>query len=115
MNGRPYAIPVIHPDEVAEPADLVLVALKHHHLPEALQDIKSLVGDDTVILSVMNGLESEEIIGSVCGFEKTVYAIAVGIDAVNEKHPCGTDSSTAHTTPVSDAGAAEEGSPRSRR
>lgn len=84
VNGRPYAIPVIHPDEVAEPADLVLVALKHHHLSSALQDIKSLVGADTIILSVMNGLESEEIIGSVCGFEKTVYAIAVGIDATRE-------------------------------
>jgi len=84
VNGKQVAAPVIHPDEVTEPADLVLVALKHHHLPEALQDIKSLVGDDTIILSVMNGLESEEIIGSVCGMEKVVYATAVGIDAIRE-------------------------------
>ena len=84
VNGKQVAIPVIHPDEVTEPAHLILVALKHHHLPEALQDIKSLVGDDTIILSVMNGLESEEIIGSVCGMEKIVYATAVGIDAIRE-------------------------------
>jgi 2-dehydropantoate 2-reductase len=84
VNGKQVVVPVIHPDEVKEPADLVLVALKHHHLHGALQDIKSLVGDDTVILSVMNGLESEEIIGSVCGMEKVVYATAVGIDAIRE-------------------------------
>ena len=84
VNGKQVAIPVIHPDEVTEPAHLILVALKHHHLPEALQDIKSLVGDDTIILSVMNGLESEEIIGSVCGMEKIVYATAIGIDAIHE-------------------------------
>ncbi|UCF90617.1 MAG: 2-dehydropantoate 2-reductase [Desulfobacterales bacterium] len=84
INGKPYVVPVIHPDEVTEPADLILVALKHHHLPEPLQDIKALVGDDTTMLSVMNGLESEEMIGSVCGMDKMVYAIAVGIDAVRE-------------------------------
>ena len=84
VNGRPLAIPVIHPDDVAGPSHLVIVALKHHHLVSALPDIKTLVGDDTFILSVMNGLESEEIIGAVCGMEKMVHAIAVGIDAVRE-------------------------------
>lgn len=32
----------------------------------------------------MNGLESEQIIGSFCGMDKMVYAIAVGIDAVRQ-------------------------------
>lgn len=84
VNGKQYAIAVINPDEVKEPADFVLVALKHHHLAEALHDIKAVVGEETIILSVMNGLESEQIIGAVCGMEKIVYAIAVGIDAVRE-------------------------------
>jgi 2-dehydropantoate 2-reductase len=55
-------------------------------LPAALQDIKKVVDDSTIILSVMNGLESEKIIGSVCGMDKVIYAIAVGIDAVQEKN-----------------------------
>jgi 2-dehydropantoate 2-reductase len=84
VNGKAYAIPVVLPEEVREPADLVLVALKHHHLPEALPAITALVGPETTILSVMNGLESEQIIGAVCGMEKMVFAIAVGIDAVRE-------------------------------
>ncbi len=85
VNGRPYSIDAMKPEEVEKPVDLVLVALKHHHLPEALQEIKTVVGAETIILSVMNGLESEQIIGSVCGMDKMVYAIAVGIDAVREK------------------------------
>lgn len=84
VNGRLYNIPVIHPDTVSQPADLILVALKHHHLADAVNDIPVLSGADTVILSVMNGLESETIIGAVCGMEKLVYAIALGIDAVHE-------------------------------
>ena len=84
VNDRLYNVPVVHPDKVAEPADLVLVALKHHHLEGAVDDIAALVGRDTAILSVMNGLESEATIGAACGMDKLVYAIAVGIDAVRE-------------------------------
>ncbi|MFH1154136.1 MAG: 2-dehydropantoate 2-reductase [Pseudomonadota bacterium] len=84
VNGKLWRIPVLHPDRVEHPADLVLVALKHHHLPGALQDIKAVTGEDTAILSVMNGLDSETIIGSVCGMDRMVDAIAVGIDAVRE-------------------------------
>ena len=84
VNGRPYDIPVIRPDQGARRADLVLVALKHHHLKAALEDINALVGEDTVILSVMNGLQSEATIGAVCGRDRMVYAVAVGIDAVRQ-------------------------------
>ncbi|MBI9086688.1 MAG: 2-dehydropantoate 2-reductase [Desulfobacterales bacterium] len=84
VNGKRYAIPVVHPDEGPDRADLVIVALKHHHLAPGIGDISGLVGDDTTILSVMNGLESEEMIGAVYGMEKMVYAIAVGIDAVRQ-------------------------------
>lgn len=86
VNGKSYKIPVIHPDQVAGPADMVLVALKHHHLAGALSDIRAFVGENTLILSVMNGLESEDIIGAECGMDKMVHAIAVGIDAVREEN-----------------------------
>jgi 2-dehydropantoate 2-reductase len=75
---------VVHADKVVEHADLIIVALKHHHLAGAVGDIAALTGPDTAILSVMNGLESETIIGASCGRDKLVYAIAVGIDAVRE-------------------------------
>jgi len=84
VNGKHYAVPVIQPDAVAAPVDLIIVALKHHHLAEALVDLKNLVGDGTVIISVMNGLDSEEIIGSVYGMDKLLYAVSVGIDALRE-------------------------------
>lgn len=85
VNGKRYDVTVVGPeDAAAAPADLILVALKHHHLAGALPQISALVGDHTVILSVMNGLESEEMIGAMFGMEKLVYAIALGIDAVRE-------------------------------
>ncbi len=84
VNGKKYFVPVTHPDEVTQPADLIIVALKNHHLPGAVNDLKNLVGEQTTIISIMNGLDSEEFIGSVYGMEKMLYTISVAIDAVRE-------------------------------
>jgi 2-dehydropantoate 2-reductase len=84
INGKHYSIPVVHPDEATPTADLIIVALKNHNLPEAVNDLKNLVGDQTTLISVMNGLDSEEYLGSVYGMDKLLYAIAVAIDALRE-------------------------------
>lgn len=84
VNEKPYFIPAIHPVEAISPADLIIVALKHHHLAQAIRGLGKLVGDSTIFLSVMNGLESEETIGALYGMEKVLYAISLGIDAVRE-------------------------------
>jgi len=84
VNGKQYSMPVVHPDEATVPADLIVVALKHHHLKDAVHDLKKLVGSATIIISVMNGLDSEDYIGSIYGMDKVLYTISVGIDAVRE-------------------------------
>jgi 2-dehydropantoate 2-reductase len=84
VNGRRYDIPVFEPEDPSPPADLMIVAVKHHHLEEALREMKNRVGPETAILSVMNGIESEERIGAAYGMEKVLYAVSVGIDALRE-------------------------------
>ena len=85
VNGQKIDPPLIHPeDKAAQTADLILIALKQHHLAEALPDLDSFAGEQTIFLSVMNGLDSEEMIGERFGREKILYAIALGIDAVRE-------------------------------
>ncbi len=84
VNGATYPLAVIDPQNADEPADLIVVALKHHQLAEALPELTPFVGPDTVILSVMNGLDSEEIIGALYGQEKVLPCIAVGIDGVRQ-------------------------------
>lgn len=84
VNGRHYAIPVSRPDEDAAPADLILVALKHHHLSGAVDDLRGFVGPNTLLLSVMNGLDSEETLSAAYGADKVLLAMSVGIDAVRE-------------------------------
>ena len=83
VNGKRYGIAVESPEE-ATPADLLIVAVKHHHLDQAIGEMKKAVGPATTILSVMNGIDSEERIGAVYGMDTVVYGLTLGIDAVRE-------------------------------
>ncbi len=65
-------------------ADLVIVAVKTHHLPRAIEDMEGHVGPDTLILSLLNGIDSEEALGRAFGREKVLFAMILGIDAVRE-------------------------------
>lgn len=82
VNGKKFNIPVINPENADEPVDLLIVALKHHHLQEAAHGLDKLIGESTTIISIMNGLESEEIIGAIYGMDKVLYATSMGIDAL---------------------------------
>jgi 2-dehydropantoate 2-reductase len=86
VNNKPYKIPVISPEENAGPAELIMVAVKNHHLVEAIRDMRNFVGPDTLIISVMNGIDSEEQIGAVYGMDKVLYCVVLGIDALREEN-----------------------------
>lgn len=81
VNGVRQHFPIVDSQGVGT-ADLVIVAVKYNALPSALDTMKCCVGPDTTIISVMNGITSEEIIGERYGMDKLVYAIAQGMDAV---------------------------------
>ena len=82
VNGALYQFPTLDPDKAETPVDLLVVALKHHHLEEALMGLDRLIGESTIILSVMNGLDSEEYIGRLYGMDKVLYGISLAIDSV---------------------------------
>ena len=82
VNDKHYFFNVIRPEEKTAPSDLIIVAVKHHQLEEAIRDMTNRVGKNSVILSIMNGIESEEQIAAAYGADKLLYAVAVGIDAV---------------------------------
>ncbi len=82
INGKLFHIPACRPDEAQGPVDLILVAVKHHQLEEALRGLDPLVGEETLFLSLMNGLESEETIAARYGTDSVLPAISLQIDAV---------------------------------
>ena len=61
-----YRPQVLNPAQ-AHGADLLIVALKYGALRGALDDIRAIVGENTTVMSLMNGVDSEEIIGAAVG------------------------------------------------
>lgn len=66
------------------PSELMLFAVKYGALETAMQENAHLVGDDTVLLSVLNGIRSEEDLGRRFGGEKVVHCIAQKMAAMKE-------------------------------
>lgn len=64
------------------PYDLVIVAVKYNSLPSALDTMAAAVDEHTILLSVMNGIDSEELISERYGRENIVYTVAQGMDAM---------------------------------
>ncbi len=81
VNGRPYRFALLD-DDLA--ADLVIVAVKHPQLGEAIELLRPGVGRDTVVLSLLNGIGSEDRLRAGLPGAHVPYAICVGIDAVRE-------------------------------
>jgi len=84
VNGATYHFPLVTPDAAVEKADLILIAVKGYHLAEAAQAIKPFVGEETIILSLLNGITSEEDLGRLYGMEKLLYSFVVATDATRE-------------------------------
>lgn len=83
-NGRKWNFQIQAGDEPDSrgPAELLIFAVKATALEEAVRMVSSQVGENTVILSVLNGISSEAVIGEGLGMEHVLYCVAQGMDAV---------------------------------
>jgi 2-dehydropantoate 2-reductase len=72
--------------------DLIILAVKFHHLALSIEQMRGHVGPRTMILSLLNGISSEEMLGAAFGpgpgapegENLPVYAMSLGIDAVRQ-------------------------------
>lgn len=84
INEKEVMFDFLVPSETAEKADLIIVATKYNQLSEVLDLIEPVVAHGTQILSLLNGITSEEVIASRYGWHRTVYGLCFGIDATRE-------------------------------
>ncbi len=83
VNGTPLYPEYRSPDQ-ASPMDLILVAVKHHHLQSTMATMKPFVGPHTILISLMNGIVSEQILGQAFPEATILPAMINKIDAVRE-------------------------------
>lgn len=82
FNGRQLNFDYILPSQEGFKADLIIFATKFAGLKDAIKNIKNFVKEDTVILSLLNGVTSEDIIADVYGKDKMLYSYFIGHSSV---------------------------------
>lgn len=80
VNGERFDFPLAPVDCPGNP-DLVIVACKAHQLDAILRDLELHIGKDTLILSLLNGISSEQTIARAYGEWRVPLAMIVGTDA----------------------------------
>ncbi len=83
VNGRRIDFPLVGVEAHAQ-ADLVIVAVKTYQLARAIEDMRRHAGPGTLILSLLNGITSEEELAAAFGAEKVPFAMVLGLDSVRE-------------------------------
>lgn len=74
INDESYSLHVKTPSE-AHGVDILFVCLKYTQLRDALPDIETITGEHTMVVSLLNGVDSEEIIGTHIGMEHMIYSL----------------------------------------
>jgi 2-dehydropantoate 2-reductase len=77
----PLAGAVAKPDEVGQPMDLVILATKSPQVEQAADALAVLLGPDTPVISIQNGLGSPQKVADRLGPERVVIGVVGGFGA----------------------------------
>lgn len=69
---------------VTEPVDLLLFTVKFTGLPDAIETCRHLVGPETTLVSILNGISSEELLCEAFGDEGVVWCVVGKVAAQKE-------------------------------
>ncbi len=84
FNGKKLNLNYILPDETEFKADLIIISTKYDGLKEVIKNIKNFVTDDTIIISLLNGITSEKDIAEEYGWDKLLYSYFIGHSSVRD-------------------------------
>lgn len=84
LNDKKCDFLYVCPSEKVIPLDLLFIVVKGPLLKESLEIVKPYIKEDTVILTLLNGIVSEQIVEDTLGKGVVIHSIAQMMDAVKE-------------------------------
>ena len=82
FNGEKMDLEYILPNSTDYKADLIIITTKFDGLQDAIKNIKNFISENTIILSLLNGVTSEIHIAREYGWEKVLLSYFIGHSAV---------------------------------
>lgn len=84
LNREVVEFDYILPDNEEFKADLILITTKSDGLLSAIKNIKNFVKENTIIMSLLNGVTSEKIIANKYGSDKVITSYWIGHSAMRD-------------------------------
>ena len=81
LNNETFYPNVISEGNSKETFDLIIFCVKNYQLEGAIEDVKSFVGENTVLITFLNGVTARDRIHKAFPNNKTLYGLAMRIDA----------------------------------
>ncbi len=81
VNDKAYDFNYVTKIEENNYPDYIFLVVKSSHLQQAIEDMRPFVGENTMIVSLMNGISSERVLADHFGWDRVVNAVAY-MDAV---------------------------------
>lgn len=86
LNGKPCFFNFFVPAAESKKADFLFFSVKGTALKAAIKTVSPLVGQDTVIISLLNGISSEEVLKESFPDASVLYCIGQKMDARKSGH-----------------------------
>ena len=81
LNGEHFNPKVVSSDGDTT-FDLIIVSVKNYQLQSAIEDMRSLVGKNTIILTLLNGISARDVLQEEFKDNQVLYGLAIKIEAV---------------------------------
>ncbi len=78
FNNKPYKFEITLPQDSSYKADLIIIATKYDGLNFAIEGIKNFITENTIIISLLNGISSEEMIAQRYGYKNIILSFYIG-------------------------------------
>ena len=81
FNGEPCRFAFCAPGDYPGEAELLIFGVKGTQLKEAIESVRPVVGPETIIVSLLNGITSETILEEAFPQATVLYSVAQGMAA----------------------------------
>ncbi len=86
LNGRSFYPKVVSGSDDSLKYDLIIFCVKNYQLKDAIDDVRSFVGENTVLLTLLNGVTARTAIHAEYPDNKVLYGLSMKIDAIRTEN-----------------------------
>lgn len=86
LNGNTFYPDVVSEGDSSTKYDLIIFSVKNYQLDEAIEDVRSFVGKNTLLITFLNGVTARSKIYAAYPGNKVFYGLSMKIDAVRTEN-----------------------------